>query len=70
MCGEENTSDLDRILGIDEVVRLSGLSPATVWRAIKAGTFPAPVRISARRVGWRASDIRSWIASRQAASPP
>ena len=70
MCWNETTFDLDRILRIDEVALLVGLSPATIWREIKAKRFPAPVKISARRVGWRTSDIRAWLVSRQVTSPP
>ena len=34
------------------------------WLAgVKAGRYPAPVRLSARRVAWRAADIRALIAS-------
>ncbi len=43
-------------------------SSATLWRKVKAGTFPAPVKLSARVTAWRVEDIREWIRSRTAAT--
>lgn len=36
-------------------------SHSTLWRRVKAKTFPAPVSISGRITAWRAEDIRAWI---------
>ena len=45
-----------------------GLSGCTVWRLRRAGEFPAPIRLSVGRVGYRRSDLEAWLAERQAAS--
>ncbi len=39
-------------------------SPATLWRRVKDGTFPAPVKLSARITAWRVEDIRAWMQDR------
>ena len=39
-------------------------SNATLWRKVKDGTFPAPVKLSPRVTAWEASKIRQWIAER------
>lgn len=39
------------------------VSRAHWWQGVKDGRYPAPVRLSARCVAWRASDIRSLISS-------
>jgi prophage regulatory protein len=57
----------DRILRFHEVSRLVGLGRTTIYAGIKAGTFPAPVKLSAHAVGWKASVIGAWIDSREAA---
>jgi hypothetical protein len=31
---------------------------------VSAGTFPRPIRIGPRRVGWLASEIDAWLADR------
>ncbi len=38
-------------------------SPATLWRKVKDGSFPSPVRISERVSAWRVEDIRAWMQS-------
>jgi prophage regulatory protein len=50
---------------IPNIVPISG---ATLWREVKAGTFPAPVKLSQRITAWRVADIRAWTQSRKAAS--
>ena len=50
---------------IPDVVETVGLSKATVWRRVKDGSFPAPVRLGgarARSVGWRVRDVQDWLA--------
>ena len=37
------------------------ISRSTLWRRIQAGTFPGPVKLSARVTAWRAEDVRRWI---------
>ena len=36
-------------------------SSATLWRKVKAGTFPQPVKLGPRITAWRAEDIRALI---------
>ena len=58
---------MERILRIPEVVEITGLSRTTIWRRVRSGDFPAPVRLGSlatRSVGWRESEIRKWIESR------
>jgi len=52
---------LDRMLSIDAVINVTGLSRATIYRQMDAGKFPQRVRISGGRVSWRESDIQEWI---------
>jgi len=41
-----------------------GLGRSTVYRMVAAGLIPPPARISARAVGWKASDLDRAIAER------
>lgn len=36
-------------------------SASTLWRRVRAGTFPAPVKLSDRITAWKAEDIRKWL---------
>lgn len=70
MAVDDSNEFPDRILRLDEVVKMIGLSEATVWRETKAGRFPAPIAISPRRRGWRMSVLLAWLETRPPASPP
>jgi prophage regulatory protein len=63
-----NTKPLDRILREPEVRRATGLSRATRWRGVKAGTFPKPVKITSSTIGWCETDVAHWLADRRAAA--
>jgi prophage regulatory protein len=61
---EKSMSDV-RIFRIDDVLNRTGLSRPTVYRQVRAGTFPAPVKLSPRAVGWRSDEIEEWIEGRE-----
>lgn len=42
------------------------LSSPTLWRKVKAGDFPAPVKLSERVTAWRTQDVLAWLQSRAA----
>jgi len=50
-----------RMMRLNEVLNLTGLSRATLYRKIAAGTFPAQHKIAARCCGWRASEVDLWL---------
>jgi prophage regulatory protein len=52
----------DRLLNKWAVEQQTSLDITTIYRKMKAGTFPQPVRIGKRRVAWRESDIAAWQA--------
>lgn len=52
-----------QLISKPEVLAMTTLSHASLYRAIKAGTFPKPVQISTRRVAWDADDLGRWIDS-------
>jgi len=54
------------ILRRKQVEARTGLSRSTIYHYIKAGTFPRPVPLGPRAVGWLESDVSNWIAERVA----
>ncbi len=42
-------------------------SSATLWRKVKTGEFPAPVKLSERITAWEVSAVREWLDSRKGA---
>jgi prophage regulatory protein len=53
-----------KILRQKDVQKITGLSRSTIYRHINAGTFPAPVKLTERLIGWHSSTISDWMASR------
>ena len=61
---QDQASPPDRILNLGEVQRLTSLSRATTFRGIASDSHPAPIKLTpgGRRVGFRESDVRAWLA--------
>ena len=57
-----------RILRRPEVERITSLSKASIYRAMAAGSFPRPLKIGVRSVGWPEAEIRAWVATRPRAN--
>lgn len=41
-------------------------SSATLWRKVKDGSFPRPLKLSERITCWRVGDVRAWLALKAA----
>ncbi len=50
------------ILRLPKVKERTGLSRATIYLRIQKGSFPKPINLGARAVGWLESDVNEWIA--------
>jgi prophage regulatory protein len=55
---------LETIIRIKELLIVLAVSRATLWRWIRDGAFPAPLRLGTFARGWKRSDIQAWIDSR------
>lgn len=51
----------DRILRLDDVLRHTGLCRSTLYRKMANGTFPKNIQLSTRCVGWRFSAVEEWL---------
>ena len=58
----------DSILRLPAVKTRTGLSRSTIYLRVSQGTFPRPVHLGGRTVGWVEEEIQSWLAERIAAS--
>jgi prophage regulatory protein len=53
----------ERLLPLPAVqAKVGALSKSTLWKLVKTREFPAPIRITANRVGWLESEVDAWIA--------
>jgi len=53
----------EQLLRLPEVEAIVGLKKSKVYTLIQEGEFPQPVKLGARSVRWKASDIYTWISS-------
>ncbi len=53
-----------KLLRLPAVEERTGLKKSTIYAGVKAKTFPAPVRLSARAVAFREEDVDHWISGR------
>lgn len=49
------------ILRRKRVEARTGLSRSSIYERVRAGTFPAPISLGARAVGWIESEIDDWL---------
>ena len=52
------------ILRRKQVEARTGLSRSSIYAAIQAGTFPKPVKLGPRAVGWDSVAIDEWVEQR------
>ena len=57
----ERVARSDRLLNKWAVEERTSHDITTIYRKMKVGTFPQPVRVGRRRVAWRESDIAKWL---------
>ncbi len=43
---------------------LLGFSAATLWRKVKEGKFPKPVKLSENITAWQIKEVEKWIQGR------
>ncbi len=56
-----------RLLRRREVEARTGLSCTSIYRRMRAGTFPTPIRVGTGPNGavrWSSAEIEAWLASR------
>ena len=56
------------ILRLPDVKATTGLSRSTIYMRVAEGTFPRPVGLGGRAVGWLEAEIQDWLRRRIEAS--
>ena len=49
-----------QFLRLDAVVAMTGKSRSAIYAAVKAKTFPPPVKVGARAIAWSSTAIVAW----------
>ena len=53
-----------RIIRLNEVINRTGLGKTSLYKFIKAKTFPKPIALGERAVGWVEAEVDQWITAR------
>lgn len=57
-----------RLIRLPEVMHQTGLARSSIYDGIAASSFPKPVPLCGRNVGWVEAEVQRWVAERIAAS--
>ena len=44
-----------------KLLNLVSFSAPTLWRKVKAGTFPKPVKLGEKMTAWRYEEVEAWM---------
>ena len=55
----------DRLLRLSEVLSRTALGRSSIYRMMRDGSFPEPLKVGVRAVRWRESEIEGWLAARR-----
>lgn len=53
-----------QILRMREVIQRIGLSRSTIYKLMENNDFPKPMKLGSQAIGWRDTDIETWISNR------
>ena len=53
----------DPLLTSADVRAATGLSKSELYRRIRCGAFPEPIKLGHRTVRWRLSEVEDWVAA-------
>ncbi|HCE2128182.1 TPA: AlpA family phage regulatory protein [Vibrio parahaemolyticus] len=56
-----NTVHPNRLIKLDEVMHIVGLSRVSIYNFIKKKKFPQPLSLGPRTARWKYQDIQNWI---------
>jgi prophage regulatory protein len=57
-----------RLVRIKEVEAICGLKRASIYNAVRLGTFPKPIKIGGRASAWIKQEVEAWVEQRIACS--
>lgn len=55
-----------KLLRLKAVMEATGLGRSSIYKFIAQGTFPKPVQLGDRAVGWVDQEVEDWITDRVA----
>jgi prophage regulatory protein len=57
----------EHVLSTEQILERLPINRTTLWKLVQEKRFPAPIHLTAHRIGWRWSAVLRWLAEREAA---
>ena len=51
----------DSLLRQRDLLEVLPISPSTLWRYVRNGAFPRPIKLSENCTAWKWSEVKEWI---------
>lgn len=58
---QEFSMELDRYIRQKQLLLQIPFSAPTLWRKVKAGTFPKPIKLGENITAWKVDDVEAWL---------
>jgi len=59
------TTQIDKkVVNLQEILTMLGISKSTLYRSIASGNFPKPFKLGERLNAWRVETIEAWLAAK------
>ena len=55
---------INRLIKLNEVIALTGVSRSHIYALAQQGLFPKPVKLTERSSAWVEAEVQEWIESR------
>lgn len=52
-----------KLLTLKDVIEITSISKSKIYRDVKVGNFPTPLRLGSNCVRWNSNDIIDWVAT-------
>ena len=59
-----NSNKRTRLMRLDEVLHMCGLSRSHLYALVEQGEFPRQVKLSSRAAAWASNEVEHWIQAR------
>lgn len=59
-----------RIYKLADIIEIFAMSRSSIYRAMEHDSFPTPIKLTGRSVGWSREDVEGWFSSRPTGIAP
>lgn len=59
-----NVSENGNLISVNKLKEITGKSRSTIWRWVRAGIMPSPIKIGPNSIVWTNKQIELWLESR------